>query len=301
MLEDPACSPAVLYANSHSRRGQEWYQQAVETLKKEGMELRDSRLIDEPKELDRQVAAAVKAKTPLVIVGGGDGTLSLVARHFVGSDSTLGVLPLGTGNAFARDLSIVASVQDACQTILSGQTRGIDLGQVGDDYFINVMTAGLTARIVTELTDENKKRFGRAAYLFAMTRALAKVQAFHAVLSCPERRLEFETLQVVIGNGRYHAGPFPLAEDASITEGRLSVYALATTNRAAFLKLAWALRSGRQAELPEVYSVATVGGKLETTPIRKVVVDGEISRTTPIEFRVVPEAIRVRVPATFEG
>lgn len=301
MLEETACSPAVLYANSGSRRGQEWYEQAVETLRREGLEIKESELIQEPKRLDDKVAAAVKGGTPLVIVGGGDGTLSMVARHFVGSRSTLGLLPLGTGNAFARDLGIQASVPFASDVILKGQTRGIDLGQVGNDYFVNVVTVGLTARIVTELTDENKKRFGRAAYFIAMARGLAKVQAFRAKFSCPEKSLEFDTLQVVIGNGRYHAGPFPLAEDASITEGKLSAYALATTNRASFFKLAWALRSGRQAELPEVYSLATVGGRLETTPSRKVVVDGEISTKTPIDFKVVPQAIRVRVPADFEG
>ena len=301
MLEETACSPAALYANSGSRRGQEWFEQAVETLKGEGLELKESKLIADPKELDKSVESAVKAGTSLVIVGGGDGTLSMVARHFVGSESTLGLLPLGTGNAFARDLAIQASVPAACEVILRGQTRGIDLGQVGNDYFVNVITVGLTARIVTELTDENKKRFGRAAYFMAMARGLAKVQAFRAKFTCPEKSVEFDTLQVVIGNGRYHAGPFPLAEDASITEGKLSAYALATTNRASFFKLAWALRGGRQAELPEVYSLATVGGRLETTPVRKVVVDGEISTTTPIDFKVAAQAIRVRVPESFEG
>ena len=281
--------------------GAEMFDGAVEELKLLGVDLQETTLFDDPNGLSNKVKDAAKRHAPLIIVGGGDGTLSLVARYFVGSESVLGVLPFGTGNAFARDLSIPVNVQEACKVIAEGKTEGIDLGYARDDYFINVITVGLSVRIAQELKGVAKKRFGKAAYLFAMARALALVKPFHAKLTTPERSLEFETLQVVIGNGRYHAGPFLLAEDARITEGKLSLYALATTNRAAFLKLAWAMRTGRQVELPEVYSVSTTGGRLETNPKRKVVMDGEIQFSTPVDFKIAPKAIQVRVPADFNG
>jgi diacylglycerol kinase (ATP) len=294
-------SPAVLFANGKSRQGQELFDQALKQLREDGVEIRESRLFREVPPLMNAVRDAVKAGIPLVIVGGGDGTMSAVVQHFVGKETTMGVLPFGTGNAFARDLSIPFTLPEACKVITEGTTRRIDLGYAGNDYFVNVVTAGLTARIVVELNSEAKKRLGRLAYVFAMARALARMKAFHAKVITPDQTLEFETLQVVVGNGRYHAGPFPLAPDASITEGKLSMYALATTNRAAFLKLAWMLRTGRQCELPEVYGLSMESGRLETTPSRKVVVDGEIVGKTPIEFKVVPGAIAVRVPAEFKG
>jgi len=290
-----------VYGNAKSRQGQEHFQQSVDHLKSEGLEIGDAQLFRDIKQLSKCVHDAVHKDTRLVIVGGGDGTMSTVVRHFVGKKSVLGVLPLGTGNAFARDLTIPFILPLACKTIAQGKTTQVDLGYAGNDYFVNVMTAGLTARIVFELDAEAKKRFGRAAYVVAMCKALARVRAFRAKVTTPEQTMEFETLQVVIGNGRYHAGPFPLAPDASITEGKLSMYALATTNRAAFLKLAWRLTTGRQDELPEVYSLTTVGGRLETWPSRKVVIDGEVSASTPIDFKVVPKAISVRVPEAFEG
>ncbi|MEA2553230.1 MAG: hypothetical protein QOJ65_1406 [Fimbriimonadaceae bacterium] len=301
MLAKSNCSPAVLYANARSRRGQQWFAEAVEYLRKEELELKEATLMRDPAKLDQAVEKAVKGGVPMVIVGGGDGTLSGVAKHFVGSDATLGILPLGTGNAFARDLMIPANLPAACSVISRGKTREVDLGFVQDKYFVNVVTVGLTARIATELTNEAKRRFGRAAYLFAMARALQRVEPFHVKITTPEQTLEFDTLQVVIGNGRFHAGPFPLAPDASITEGRLSGYALATTSKGSFFRLAWKLHAGRQCELPEVYAISTVGGRLETSPVRKVVVDGEIEGTTPFDFRVAPKAIRVRVPEEFEG
>jgi diacylglycerol kinase (ATP) len=296
-----SCSSAVLYVSAKSRTGKESFDIAVEELKKQGVDLTESELFRDPDLLGRKVGGAAKRGTPLIIVGGGDGTLSLVARHFVNSESTLGILPLGTGNAFARDLSIPINVAEACKVIVEGKTEPIDLGYAGNDYFLNVVTVGLSVRIAQELKGAAKKRLGRAAYIFAMARALMQVKPFHAKLITPSQTLEFETLQVVVGNGRYHAGPFLLAEDATITEGKLSAYALATTNRAAFLKLAWAMRTGHQIDLPEVYSVSTASGRLETDPIRKVVVDGEIVLQTPVDFKVVPKAIRVRVPTDFAG
>lgn len=288
-----------MYANAKSRRGRQWFQDAQALLEGKGLTLEERQIFTNPRALSAQVEQAVSRGVPLVLVGGGDGTLSLIARHFVGSSSVLGVLPLGTGNAFARDLEIPSRLEDACEIIARGRTVSVDLGYAGADYFVNVATVGLSVQIAAELTNEAKKRFGRAAYLFAVGRALGQVRPFHSILRTAEGVLEFDTLQVVIGNGRYHAGPFPLAPDASITEGKLSVYALATTNRAAFLKLAWALRLGRQCDLPEVFSLSTAEGRLETSPRSRVVIDGEVAATTPLDFKVVPDAIKTRVPLTF--
>lgn len=277
------------------------YEQALGDLRAQGLEIKDTALFRDVRKLSMRVHDVVKSGVPMVIVGGGDGTMSSVVRHFVGKETTMGVLPFGTGNAFARDLSIPFGLLDACKVITQGETKRVDLGYAGNDYFVNVLTAGLSTRIVVELDATQKKRFGRFAYFFALGRALATVKSFHAKVITPEQTMEFETLQVVIGNGRYHAGPFPLAPNASITEGKLSMYALATTNRGSFLRLAWMLRTGRQCELPDVYGLSTVGGRLETTPSRKVVVDGEISGMTPIDFKIVPKAVAVRVPTGFVG
>ena len=290
---------AAFFANAKSRQAQQLFEQAVKDLKDANIELSEHAVFKDFRLLDKRVQQSIERGASLVILGGGDGTLSGLVHHFVGKEVTLGVLPFGTGNAFARDLTVPFTIPEACKVIADGKTTKVDLGYAGSDYFVNVMTAGLTARIVTELKGEVKKRFGKAAYIFAMCRALLRVSPFHAHLVTPEQTLDFETLQVVIGNGRYHAGPFPLSPEASITEGKLSGYALATTNRASFLKLAWKLRTGRQCELPEVFAISTVGGRLETSPSRRVVVDGEINGRTPIDFKVVPKALSVRVPRDF--
>lgn len=159
---------AVLYVNAKSRRGQEWFTTSQAALRDKGVELADARMFRDVRDLQRATQRAIADGTSLVVIGGGDGTFSSVARYFVGSSSTLGVLPLGTGNAFARDLGIVADVQTAVRTILEGREARVDLGFAGDDYFLNVASIGLTTRIAEALTGPMKKRLGRFVYAVAL-------------------------------------------------------------------------------------------------------------------------------------
>lgn len=290
---------AVVLVNTHSRRGKEWYPQVLASLPKHGIVIEKAMALTNPKKLVKETRAAIAAGAPLVVVGGGDGTLGSVARHFIGSRSVMGVLPLGTGNQFARDLCIRVDVEAACEVIGAGKVTGVDVGFAGKDHFLTVATAGLTTLIAQELNEDAKRRLGRFVYLFALVRALRKLKPFHAKLETPEQSLEFDTIQVVIGNGRFHAGPFPLAPDAAITKGDLVVYALATRSRLELLRFALHLPGGHQGDLVEVPSFHTTGGLLTTTPIQKVTVDGEIVEKTPLQFGVRARALQVMVPQDF--
>ena len=262
----PEQKRAIVIVNTHSRRGKEWYPQVLATLPKHGIVIEKAMAITDPKKLVRAAKGAIASEAPLVIVGGGDGTLGSVARHFIGSRSVLGVLPLGTGNQFARDLCIRPDVEAACEVIGAGKVTGVDVGFAGKDHFLTVATAGLTTLIAQELTEDTKRRFGRFVYLIALVRAIRRLVPFHAKLVTPERTLEFDTIQVVIGNGRFHAGPFPLAPDAAITTGNLVVYALATRSRLELLRFALHLPGGHQGDLVEVPTFHTTGGLLTATP-----------------------------------
>ncbi|HLK59056.1 MAG TPA: lipid kinase [Chthonomonadaceae bacterium] len=292
---------AVLIVNTRSRRGKEWFPRVKETLEQGGVDLIGVWALRRSQDAIARVQAATAQCVPLVIVGGGDGTLSSVVKHFVGSPSVLGVLPLGTGNQFARDLGIEAKVEAACRVLIEGKMAQVDLGIAGNDYFLNVATVGLTTRIAEELTVQAKRRFGRFVYAVALAHALRRVRPFQATLTLPERRLTVQTLQIVIGNGRFHAGPFPLAPDATITDGKLVAYVLATTSRWGLLKYALNLPGGHHVDLSEVAAFETTEIALETIPSERVTVDGEIPFRTPIRFGIAPRALRVMVPQEFAG
>ena len=291
----------MLVVNSKARRGKEWFPRAKELLDGCDVDLIDAVATREPSEVRTRVEAAVKSGVPLVIVGGGDGTFSSIAHVFANSQSVLGVLPLGTGNAFARDLGIVADLDSAVSVITEGKVQTVDLGLIQDQPFLNVATVGLTTLIARNLTTDAKRRLGRAVYLFALLRSLSMVKPFQVQVETPEGNGEFASLQVVIGNGRFHAGPFPVAPEASITEGKLSLYALKGDRKSQFFRLAWHLRTGRHVELDDVFHLETSGGTLVTSPARHVTVDGEVKFETPIRFGVAPDVLRVMVPQEFSG
>jgi len=284
---------AVLLVNRKARRGREWYELAERELRANGIELAFSRAFKSIRELEGFTSEALEAKIPMIVAGGGDGTFSALSDAVLGKDVVVGVLPLGTGNAFARDLGIPTNVAEACRIIAEGHVRPVDIGRLDHTTFVNVATVGLTTEIAESLTPEAKRRFGRMVYAYAVLRALMRVKPFRVRIETENGTREFETLQVVIGNGRYHAGPFPLSPEASISEGKLSLYALQTTSKSAFIRLARHLPAGRQGQLPDVHAEETIGGRIIAWPSQPVTVDGEICARTESRFEVIPGALRV--------
>ena len=259
----------------------------------------EARPVKRPRDLPDWVEKQIRNEIPLVIVGGGDGSFSAIAHLFAESETILGVLPLGTGNAFARDLGIPAHVTSACDTILNGKVACVDMGLVGNREFVNVATVGLSTKIALGLRDDKKKKIGRAVYLISLIHALFTVTPFRVKLELPSGTHEFDSLQVVIGNGRFHAGPFQMAPDATIDGGWLSIYALASTRKLDFLRMVLHMRGGKQGDMPEVQAFRVKSGRLTTKPIQRITVDGETRIQTPVDFGIVPGALRVMVPKDF--
>ena len=289
-------STAALIVNGKSRRGREWYEEAKATLEKSSLHLKQCELIRNPKQIEARIQQAIHDQIPLICVGGGDGTLSLVARHFIDSEAVLGVLPLGTGNSLARDLGIPANVQKACEIVLEGAPKAIDLGEVNGRTFVNVATIGLTTRIAEILDPDAKKRFGRAVYIVAIFKAVASHSPFLVDLEIEGEQHQFRTVQIVVGSGRYHGGPFPILPDASIRSGKLAGYVVTGTTRMTLIRYAWRLMRGRLADLPEVFPFEVEELSLSTIPRKRITIDGEVKMSTPAKFRSIPQAIRVMLP-----
>jgi YegS/Rv2252/BmrU family lipid kinase len=287
----------VLIVNTHSRRGRLWFEAARDSLTAQGVVLREVYALRDPALAPEIVRREIARGMPLVIVGGGDGTLSAVVRHFIGSESVMGVLPLGTGNQFARDLGIPENIEAACRIVAEGTEMAVDVGTVEDDFFLTVTTLGLTAQVVRSLTSESKRLWGRFAYAFALMRSLRQMVPFKACLTTAQGEQCVETIQLVVGNGRFHAGPFPLSPDASITDGILDVYALTDMAPGSLMRFALRALRGRHIELPFVCAMRTERVRIETVPPRRAVVDGELQYRTPLALGVLPAALRVLTPA----
>lgn len=288
--------PNALILNPRSRRGRQWADRAVEALQAHGVEIDFAHFPKDGNALLRAGQQVQSNGCELVVIGGGDGTISSLARFFANTQTVIGVLPLGTGNALAKDLELPISIEACCEVIGAGNRRDIDLGFAGGDYFVNVVTTGVSTQIAKHLSPQGKRWFGKLAYIGSVIRAYRQARPFEVTLDLDGEVQTFATLQVVIGSGRYHAGSLALSETASLTDGRLTVYALKSTHRADLIALAKGLVRGDHLSMPNVVHGEVRRGKLSARPAVRGTMDGEIALKTPFEFRVEPGALRVLVP-----
>jgi YegS/Rv2252/BmrU family lipid kinase len=286
---------AILIVNAASRKGAEAFEPSREKLVEAGVELIDARAIDEPELLEGAVTAAID-RAPMVIVGGGDGTLSKAVDHFLGKDTVFALLPLGTANSFARTLGIPLELEGAVDVIANGAARSIDLASIDGDYFLNNAALGLAPVIAESVPSGLKRMLGRAGYLVWAGWSAANFDAFRLVIDDGECRHRLWATEVRIANGRFHGG-LELIETADVDSGEIVVQAVEGRS---LTKLAWSyLASALKAEARHQTLREFRGRKLriETHPRMRVSIDGEIGPETPFTASVIPYAIRVAAPA----
>lgn len=256
--------------------------------------------------LDRVVADG----HDLIIVGGGDGTMTFTAGRVAGTDVMLGVLPLGTANDFARTLEIPNSVAEACATVADGKVVDIDLGRANGEPFLNVASVGLSVAVTEALSPRLKRILGPLAYGIATLRAYTGHKAFRARLEFPDgdhKTMEFDDLlQLAVGNGRHYGGGNTVSPTAGIDDHTLDIYAILAGPLREHVSIARFLKDGSFIKHDRVYHVTSRAVRVVTEQPLPVNLDGEIATTTPTDFTVQRNAVHVVVPqsstsALFDG
>src|SRR5260370_2572480 len=193
----------------------------------------------------------VKDDYQTIVAGGGDGTVSAVASALVGTTRTLGVLPLGTLNHFAKDLQLPLDLDDAMKTIILGHTVQVDVGDVNDQIFINNSSLGLYPQIVKEREKQQRLGWGKwPAFLWAAISVLRRYPLLAVRLSVDGKEITRRTHFVFLGNNEYEMERFNIGRRAYLNKGELSLYITHRMGRLGLLRLAlrsllWALRNER--------------------------------------------------------
>ncbi len=290
---------AILVANTKSRRGREGFDEAVRLLKQSGIDLIEKHPITDPKKLSPIVKKAVET-APMVIVGGGDGTLSSAIDAFKDSDTIFALLPLGTANSFARALQIPLDLPSAIEVIAKGEQRRIDLGCIDGDYFGNSAMIGLSPQIAKTVPHKLKGILGRAGYAIWALRVAARFRPFKLTVREDGNSTELWASEVRIANGGFFGG-VELVEDANLQSGRIVVEVVATKTRrhllASWVSSALRLRSRKEG----VVEFRARKVRLETDPPMDVSIDGELSAKTPTEVWIAPKAVTIAAPASRRG
>ncbi|MFL6594146.1 MAG: diacylglycerol/lipid kinase family protein [Chthoniobacterales bacterium] len=255
---------------------------------------------DERHDLAAVAREAAKSSDELIVAGGGDGTISAVAGVLAGTEKTLGVLPLGTLNHFAKDLAIPLELPAAVQTILHGRVAKVDVGEVNGRVFINNSSLGLYPHIVAD-REQQQERLARskwAAFFWATLRALKRFPFMNLRITLEKKRLVRQTGFLFVGNNEYEIAGFNLGVRRCIDRGNLGLYLTHRTGRLGLFRLGFHALFGR-VEQAEDFDAFCVGeATIEAhRPRLLVATDGEVNwMETPLHYRARPGALRVMLP-----
>jgi diacylglycerol kinase (ATP) len=295
----------ILLVNKFARQARESYQQAC-TLLDTVVEPKNRFLVT-PKQLKRLLQQALKSEVKMVIIGGGDGTISLVAGMLAKTSVLLAVLPLGTANDFARTMKIPLDIEAACLVIRQGQVTTIPMGQatIGTiryqpetRFFLNLASIGLGSAAPFELTSGVKRIFGKLAYPWAMFQALLKFKIFTATITLDTGQVLSLTniLHIAIGHGKFYGGGNLVSSDANILSGYFDISLVQQHHSWDAYKLIPNIRSGTMEKANNVTFFRSKTIQIAPTRILPVNLDGELHGYTPAQFTVVENALNVIAP-----
>jgi diacylglycerol kinase (ATP) len=262
--------------------------------------------------LVRLRAAVEGAPTAAVVACGGDGTVHLCLQVVAGTDIPLGILPFGTGNDNARGLGLMKEPADVADIIadalLQGRRRRVDAGRAVsadgiDRWFLGVLSSGFDS-MVNERANLMTWPTGQARYIRAI---LAELRSFRAVpytvvvdegLSS-EMREEKTGMLVAVGNGTSYGGGMKVCPGALMDDGLLSFIFLDEVSTPRFLRVFPQVFKGTHVQIPEVHEHTATTVRLDA-PGQIAYADGERIGPLPVDVRVVPVAVSLLVPSSWE-
>lgn len=246
-----------------------------------------------------------KAGAPLIVAAGGDGTVNEVVSGIALAQEkgkgvilpTLGILPLGTMNVFARELGIPCSDNLAAwAAIQSGLQTDVDLWMANDTPFVQMAGVGLDAEIIKRTTWKSKKILGAFSYIFTGLSLVGRTP--------PKLRIEFpgrdeplDGCALVVGNGSLYGGALPFFPRASNVNGKLELLMFRELDSSVLLQLGAALVAHEQCDSSRtIYDRASEFTVTSLDDPQPFEVDGELVGETPIHFRPASHPLRVAIP-----
>ncbi|WP_309662835.1 diacylglycerol kinase family protein [Sphingomonas sp.] len=256
-------------------------------------------LIDGGK-IEARCQVIVRRGDPLLIVGGGDGTISTAAGVVADSQTRLGILPLGTLNHFARDLGIPSDLDEAAALISTDTERRVDLAEMNGRTFINNSAVGLYPLMVVD-RDTQQKRLGRSkrlALAVAAVRTLMRFGHQRLSLTINAQQARVDTPLLFVGNNDYQLELPAAGQRQSLSDGKLCVLVLRKKTRTGFIMATLRALAGRARDddlvrLDDVDRLQVGSDRGHLT----VSLDGEVLKVRPpLDYRIRKGALTVIAP-----
>lgn len=233
----------------------------------------------------------------LVIAAGGDGSIFETANGLIGTETSLGVIPVGTENVLAREMGIPLDPEKACRFLFQQPPRTIDTGKIEDQHFVCFAGIGFDAHVAHRLSSARKKRFGALAYFLTSAEKIGHYRRspLEAKITLDNHQLELEFLILVVSNIRSYGGGLIPAPKARVDDGLLDVCVFPKANYLEIMRQMMATKQGRHVELPGIRYFQASKVSIETDASKQLQLDGDAwPGGSPFELEAVPESLKVR-------
>jgi diacylglycerol kinase (ATP) len=246
----------------------------------------------------QKASSCASERCPVLLVCGGDGTVSAAANGLAGSVTALGVVPAGRGNDFARALGLYGSPETVAERLAplakgDAPSRSVDLGVVGSRYFCTVATFGVDSEVSRRVHERSPSTPRSATYLVAAISELLRYEPRHVRLSGDFGVLERDVLLCATANTPNYGGWYRIAPGARLDDGAFHVCVIRGISRLRALALIPRAMRGTHLRHPAVEVVVTSSLSLDTTEPFPVYADGELLAQTPCRIVIAPRALRV--------
>lgn len=233
-----------------------------------------------------------------IVSMGGDGTNfhvlnGLLCKHDPATLPPLGIIPVGSGNSFARDLGIY-STRDGLRALVRGETRSVDVcsfNQKGAPwYFVNLAGFGFVTDVAR--TAHQLKRCGDFSYVLGVFYRLMGLRFHHMELTLDDRRIEADNCFVEFCNSRYTGGKMLMAPEAEIDDGWFDVVVVGPLRRLSLVTTFPKIFKGTHGQNPAVRFFKVKTAEVATDPPKILLPDGEIFGSTPTRIDIHPKIVR---------
>lgn len=233
-----------------------------------------------------------------ILIAGGDGTVNMVVNSMMkcGVNYPIATLPAGTANDFAHVMGYPASILKTCDMILSGHVQRVDLGMVNDQYFVNVLSAGLLTDVSQRTPTRWKNNFGKMAYYMSSLQELPRFQKIAIRMESENVTFDDKVLMFLVFNGRT-AGNFNLAYYSDVADGLFDVLVIKGNNLAETIETALHFASRVESSYPKgVLYFKANSIKITGEDNIKLDIDGEQGPNLPVEIKCIQGGLKVIVP-----
>jgi len=246
---------------------------------------------------EKYARQAADSGVEVVAAYGGDGTVMEVARGVLGSQSCLAILPGGTANLMSVELGIPKDLEKAASIAASpnSQVRLVDMGKLGETYFLLRVGLGFTARKVRIADRQLKDKYGMLAYSVAALKALKESKPAHYRITLDGKEVEADGLACLVDNaGNMGVAGFSAAKNISVSDGLLDVILVRDVGFRSVVAMGASLADATP-DPDSFHHWQACQITIDADPDQPVQVDGEMAGRTPVTINVIPQAVRVLV------